>query len=110
MVEETIQSIRETEARAEEIVREAEQKSRMILEEAGQKAEKTAAGIISRAKTEALKTAEQAKDTGDREAAAEMAEAEKEMRALKTAACEKEEEAVSLVIALLTEGRQRREK
>ena len=82
MVEETIQVIRETEAKADAITRDAEEQL-AVMEEKMQKA------------------MTDAREEGERVQAETLSKIEKEVVALKELASVKEEEAVSLVIAQL---------
>ena len=79
MVEETIQSIRETERKADETVKAAEEKGR----------------------ERAAEVSERAKEAGERAEAEALAKIEKEVESLKTSALEREREVVDLVISLL---------
>ena len=66
MVENTIQAIKETEAKAEAVVREAESKYREILDEAAKKAEAMKSEQIQNMKQKAQSDMEKAKEKGTR--------------------------------------------
>ena len=97
MVEETIQSIRETERKADETVKAAEEKGREITEIAKEPAEE----IVKSARERAAEVSERAKEAGERAEAEALAKIEKEVESLKTSALGREREVVDLVISLL---------
>ena len=99
MVEETIREIRKTEKRADEIVRSAGEESRKIIEEAGQKAVILKDEILSKARENALKVAEDAEKKAEEAGKEDTRALDDEIRQLKAAALEREEEAVGLVIS-----------
>ena len=101
MVEETIQAIRETEKKADEIVKNAHDESERIIQEAREKASELSEKIISSARSEALAAAEKAKENGSLADADALSESEDEIRSLKASAMEREKEAVDLVISQL---------
>lgn len=101
MVEETIQVIRETEAKAEAIVKDAEVQCREILEEASKKAEGLKADRIQEMRKKADAMMEEAKEKGVQSQKAAMSDVENEMRILKEFAASKEGEAVNLVMSQL---------
>ena len=101
MVEETIQAIRETEKKADEIVKNAHDESERIIQEAREKASELSEKIISSARSEALAAAERAKENGSLADADALAESEDEIRSLKASAMERKKEAVNLVISQL---------
>ena len=98
MVEETIQSIRETERKADETVKAAEEKGREIAKE---HALSSAEEIVKSARERAAEVSERAKEAGERAEAEALAKIEKEVESLKTSALEREREVVDLVISLL---------
>lgn len=101
MVEETIQVIRETEAKAEAIVEDAEVQCKRILEEASRQAEDLKAGQILEVRKKADAIMENAKEQGAQAQKNAMTDVENEIRALKETAASREDEAVSLVISQL---------
>ena len=101
MVEETIQSIRETERKADETVKAAEEKGREITEIAKEHALSSAEEIVKNARERAAEVSERAKEAGERAEAEALAKIEKEVESLKTSALEREREVVDLVISLL---------
>ena len=82
MVEETIQSIRETEIAKEHALSSAEE-------------------IVKNARERAAEVSERAKEAGERAEAEALAKIEKEVESLKTSALGREREVVDLVISLL---------
>lgn len=101
MVEETIQVIRETEAKAEAIVKDAEVQCRKILEEASAKAEDLKAEQIKEIREKADAIMNDAKEQGAQAQQTSMTEVENEIQALKETAASRKDEAVSLVISQL---------
>lgn len=99
MVEETIQTIRETEQKANSIVKDAEAKSREILAEASKKADAVREESRCAAKAAFDLAMEEAKAQGVRTQEKSSADIEKEVQALKELALGREEEAIQLVIA-----------
>ena len=94
-----VKTIRETEKKADEIVRSAEEESRKIIEEAGQKAGILKDEILSKARENALKVAEDAEKKAEEAGKEDTRALDDEIRQLKAAALEREEEAVGLVIS-----------
>ena len=88
MVEETIRSIKETEAQAEQIVKDAQEQCSRILDEAAKEAGQWKEEQIQ----QAMQKARQALDASKQFIAGEI-------QSLKEAALQKEEEAVGLVIS-----------
>ena len=74
MVENTIQAIKETEAKAEAVVREAESKYREILDEAAKKAEAMKSEQIQNMKQKAQSDMEKAKEKGTQDLDSAMSE------------------------------------
>lgn len=101
MVEETIQVIRETEAKADSIVREAEVKSNQIVDDAAKQAKQWKEEQLAAMERNMQKAMSDAKEEGERVQAETLSKIEKEVVALKELASGKEEEAVSLVISQL---------
>lgn len=99
MVEETIQTIRETEQKANAIVKEAEAKSQEILAEASKKADAIREESRRAAKAAFDAAMEEAKTQGVLTQDKASADIEKEVQALKELALGREEEAIQLVIA-----------
>ena len=101
MVEETIQTIRETEKKAEEIVKEAGRERERLLAEAKEKAADLKEEVIRKAQKAAEASAAEAKEKAA-EAEKRAAEAlEQEIGQLKASAKEKEQQAVDYVISHL---------
>lgn len=101
MVEETIQVIRETEAKAEAIVKDAEVQCKRILEDASQEAESLKAEQIQEIRKKADAIMENAREQGAQSQKTAMSDVEIEIKALKELASSREDEAVSLVISQL---------
>ena len=101
MVEETIQVIRETEAKAEAVVKDADAQCRKILDDASKKADTLKAGQMEEIRKRAASMMEAAKEQGAQSQKDAMSAVEKEISALKQLASEKEETAVSLVVSQL---------
>ena len=101
MVEETIQVIRETEAKAGAIVKEADAKCRKILDDASKEADMLKARHVEEIRRQAESMMEAAKEQGAQSLKEAAVAVEKEISALKELASEKEEQAVSLVISQL---------
>lgn len=101
MVGEMIQSIRETEKKAEETIRSAEEKSRETAENAKQQARSAAEQIIKNASLQAEEVIRLAKTQGERTEAQELARTQEKAESMKAAALGREKEAVDLVISLL---------
>lgn len=101
MVEETIQLIRETEAKAEAVVKDADAQCRKILDDASTEADTLKAGQMEEIRKRAAAMMEAAKEQGAQSQKDAMSAVEKEISALKQLASEKEETAVSLVISQL---------
>lgn len=101
MVEETIQTIRETEAKADSILREAQQQSEKILEEATKKAAILKEEKLQAAKTQAEQSLEHARAKGIVLQNQSADDVEDAVKALKADALQKQEAAVSLVISKL---------
>lgn len=101
MVEETIQTIRETEKKAEEIVKEAGRERERLLAEAKEKAADLKEEVIRKAQKAAEASAAEAKEkaAGAEKRAAEALE--QEIGQLKASAKEKEQQAVDYVISHL---------
>lgn len=101
MVEETIQVIRETEAKAEAIVKDAEVQCRKILEDASRQAEDLKAEQIRMIREKADAIMNDAKEQGAQTQKNSMSEVENEIQALKEAAASRADEAAGLVISQL---------
>ena len=101
MVEETIQVIRETEAKAGAIVKEADAKCRKILDDASKEADMLKADQVEAIRRQAESMMEAAKEQGAQAQKNAMTDVENEIRALKETAASREDEAVSLVISQL---------
>ena len=101
MVEETIQLIRETEAKAEAVVKDADAQCRKILDDASKEADTLKAGQMEEIRKRAASMMEAAKEQGAQSQKDAMSAVEKEISALKQLASEKEETAVSPVISQL---------
>lgn len=101
MVEQTIQAIRETEAKAGAIVMDADVQCRKILEDASQEAQTHKADQIEEILKKAESMMEDAKVQGTQTLQEAAAAVENEIGVLKGLASEKEEAAVSLVISQL---------
>lgn len=99
MVEETIRSIKETEAQAEQIVKNAQEQCSRILDEAAKEAGQWKEEQIQQAKQKARQALEEAKTEGDQALDASKQFIAGEIQSLKEAALQKEEEAVGLVIS-----------
>lgn len=101
MVEDTIQVIRETEAKAAGIMAQAEAESRSILEDARMQAEQLIGGTRSDCRRESEREMERARTDGvlfQENAASSIA---MDVQALRELAGRREEEAVNLVISSL---------
>ena len=101
MVENTIQAIKETEAKADAVVREAESKYRDILDEAAKKAEALKSEQIQNMKQKAQSDMEKAKEKGTQDLDSAMSEIRREVAALKELAQQKHDAAVNLVVSEL---------
>lgn len=101
MVEETIQVIRETEAKADSIAREAEVKSNQIVDDATKQAKQWKEEQLAAMERNMQKAMSDVKEEGERVQAETLSKIEKEVVALKELASGKEEEAVGLVISQL---------
>lgn len=101
MVEQTIQAIRETEAKAGAIVKDAEVQCKNILEDASQEARTHKADQLEKTLRKAESMMEDAKVQGTQTWQEAAATVENEIKVLKGLASEKEEAAVSLVISQL---------
>lgn len=101
MVEETIQVIRETEAKAEAIVKDAEVQCRKILEDASAQAEDLKAEQIRQIREKADAIMNDAKEQGAQTQKTSVSDVEREISALKETAASRQGEAVSLVISQL---------
>lgn len=101
MVEETIQVIRETEAKADAITRDAEVKGNQIVDDAEKQAKQWKEEQLTVMEEKMQKAMTDAREEGKRVQAETLSKIEKEVVALKELASVKEEEAVSLVIAQL---------
>ena len=101
MVEETIQVIRETEAKADAITRDAEVKGNQIVDDAEKQAKQRKEEQLAVMEEKMQKAMTDAREEGARVQAETLSKIEKEVVALKELASVKEEEAVSLVIAQL---------
>lgn len=101
MIEETIQVIRETEAKAEALVKDAEVQCKKILEEASKEAESLKADKIHEIRLKADTMMADAKEQGAQSQKAALSEVENDIKSLKEAAASKEDEAVSLVMSQL---------
>ena len=101
MVEETIQVIRETEAKADAITRDAEVKGNQIVDDAEKQAKQWKEEHLAAMEEKMQKAMSDASEEGERVQAETLSKIEKEVIALKELASAKEEEAVSLVIAQL---------
>lgn len=101
MVEETIQSIRETEKKADTVVKDAREKSQIILDQAKVEAQKVRTDILDKAKADAQTLA---RETEEKAALSEKAAEEmtaKSTEELKASARGKMKEAIELVISEL---------
>lgn len=101
MVEETIQVIRETEAKAEALVKDAEVQSKRILEDASKEAESLKEAMLKEIRLKADTIMADAKEQGAQSQKKAMSDVEDDIKSLKEAAASKEDEAVSLVISQL---------
>ena len=101
MVENTIQAIKDTEAKADEVVREAELRYKEILEGAAKKAEEMKSEQIQGMKQQAQSDMEQAKGRGTQDLDSAMTGIQKEVAALKELALQKFDTAVNLVVSEL---------
>ena len=101
MVEETIQVIRETEAKADALTRDAEVKGNQIVDDAEKQAKQWKEEQLAVMEEKMQKAMTDAREEGKRVQAETLSKIEKEVVALKELASVKEEEAVSLVIAQL---------
>lgn len=101
VVEETIQTIRETESEADAIVKDAEAKGKELLEKASQEAKKQKEEHLSGVEAKAKTDLESARAQGEKTQAEAEITAAKEVDALKTMALQKKKEAVNLVIEQL---------
>lgn len=101
MVEETIKAIKETEAKAEDIVKGADVQCKKMLDDASKEAEKLKADQIEKIRQTADAMMAEAKEKGAQSQQAAMKNVEIEIEALRELASVKEEEAVSLVISQL---------
>lgn len=101
MVEETIQVIRETEAKADAITGDAEVKGNQIVDDAEKQAKQWKEEQLAVMEEKMQKAMTDAREEGKRVQAETLSKIEKEVVALKELASVKEEEAVSLVIAQL---------
>ncbi|MBU3875921.1 ATPase [Faecalicatena sp. AGMB00832] len=101
MVEETIQVIRETEAKAEAIVKDAEVQCKKILEDASVKAGDLKAEQIGQAREKADAIMDNAKEQGAQAQKTSMSDVEHEIQTLKETAASRVDEAVGLVISQL---------
>ncbi len=102
MVEETIQVIRETEAKADAITRDAEVKGNQIVDDAEKQAKQWKEEQLAVMEEKMQKAMTDAREEGEWvQAERTLSKIEKEVVALKEFASVKEEEAVSLVIAQL---------
>lgn len=101
MVEQTIQVIRDTEAKADTIVRTAQEDCTKIIEEAVKKAAEIKAEELQKVKEKAEASMKLAQDDGEKVTEEQTSRIEKEVQALKALALDKEEEAISLVISQL---------
>ena len=98
MVEETIQVIRETEAKADSIAREAEVKSNQIVDDATKQAKKWKEEQLAAMEQNMQKAMSDAKKEGEQVQAETLLKIEKEVVALKELASGKEEEAVNVIL------------
>ena len=101
MVENTIQAIKDTEAKAEAVVREAELMYKDIQDGAAKKAEQMKSEQIQGTKQKAQSDMEQAKEKGTQDLNAAMSEIQREVSALKELALQKHDAAVNLVVSEL---------
>lgn len=101
MVEETIQVIKETEAKADAIVKDADAQCKKMLEQASQRVETLKAEQIAGAQKKAESMLQQAKAEGEKSQETAVLTVLKEVEALKELASQKEREAISLVITQL---------
>lgn len=101
MVEETIQTIRETERQAQEIVESARRESDRIMKEAEERSGMIRNEVVRSAQEEAKAIADKARLAGTETESSAKAGYEKEAAGLKAAAAGKEKEAVDMVISLL---------
>lgn len=99
MVEETIKTIKETEAKAEEIIKNAEAKSAEILEKAAKDAKQLKSQAVTEANTKADADMKAAIEIGERDASEALADVEAEIQKLREAAKSKEDETIASVIA-----------
>lgn len=98
MVEETIQTIKETEKEAEALVKAAEDKCAGILEHASEEAKRLKETTIADAQTKAKEAMGAAREAGKATTEEALAKVEKEIAALKEEAGKKEAQAIKAVI------------
>ncbi len=101
MVEETIQSIRETEGKADSVIRDAQEEGKRLCEAAERKASEVKTEILKAAQQERADRLEQAKKDAAKEEEAARKEQEGMIRDLKARAAGMEAEAVDLVVSNL---------
>ena len=101
MVEETIQTIKETEREAEEIIKDADARCAGILEEASKKAAKIKEDAVRDAKEKAEASLSSVKEVGTQTMQDALKETEEQIASLRGTALAKEDAAVSAVIARL---------
>ncbi len=101
MVEETIKTIKEAEAQADQLEMDADQTCAGILDDANVQAKELTEKMVAEARAKAQEEMNAAKEAGDQSLEDSMKDVEKEIDALKEAAKGKEQEAISAVIDAL---------
>lgn len=101
MLEDTLKSVKEAEAKAEETVRAADSQAASILEEARAKAKAMKEETQQNIRLRAQELQTQIQESGDRQMEEAAREAQKETEALKELIAPRKEEAVEAVIASL---------
>lgn len=101
MLEDTLKSVKEAEAKAEETLREAESKAASVLEEAKAKAQAMKEETQQKVKLEAQELQTQVQELGSRQMEEAAKDAQREIEALKELIAPRKKEAVEAVIASL---------
>ena len=101
MLEETLKSVRDAEAKAEEILKEADAKAASVLEDAKVKAQAMKEDTASKVRSLSQKTTQAVHKEGDTQLEMAAKEARKEIEALRELVVPKKPEALEAIISAL---------